>query len=82
MKEERKLKTAASATAGAVVGGLILLPVFPLGMMAGAAVGGVAGKVLARSGERKKQTKWEQQQFNAYTAQGQCDVQSQNVSFA
>merc|ERR1711992_415797 len=82
MKTERKVKTAASATAGMVVGGLILAPVFPIGMAAGAAVGGYTAKVISRSGERKQQRKWDQKNFNDYTAQGNCDVQSDNVVFA
>jgi len=82
MKTERKVKTATAATAGAIIGGLILAPVWPLGAMAGAAAGGYAGKVAARSGERKQQRKWEHKQFNDYTNAGQCDVQSTTVAFA
>merc|ERR1711865_1059873 len=82
MKTERKVKTATAATAGAIIGGLILAPVWPLGAMAGAAAGGYAGKVAARSGERRQQRKWEHKQFNDYTNAGQCDVQSTTVAFA
>ena len=82
MKTERKVKTATAATAGAIIGGLILAPVWPLGAMAGAAAGGYAGKVVARSGERKQQRKWEHKNFNDYTQAGHCDVQSTTVAFA
>merc|ERR1712107_395338 len=78
MKTERKVKTAASASAGAVIGGLVLAPVWPIGAAAGAAAGGYAAKVASRSGERKKQSEWERKNFNEYTAQGRCDVQSSN----
>lgn len=82
MKTERKLKTATSATAGAIIGGVLLGPAWPVGAVVGGAAGGYAGKVAARSGERKQQRKWDQQQFNMYTTQGHCDVQSTNVAFA
>jgi hypothetical protein len=82
MKTERKVKTAASAATGAVIGGLILAPVWPIGAAAGAAAGGYAVKVISRSGERKQQRKWDRKNFNEYTAQGHCDVQSSDVAFA
>lgn len=82
MKAERKVKTAASASAGAVIGSVVLLPIWPIGAIVGAAVGGYAGKVVSRSGERKKQRKWDEKNLNEYTAQGICDVQSAGVTFA
>ena len=82
MKDARKVKTAASATTGAVVGGLMFGPFWPVGAVAGAAVGGYAGKVISREGERKQQRKWDKKNFNDYTGQGKADVQSENVTFA
>lgn len=82
MKDARKVKTAASATTGAVVGGLMFGPAWPVGVVAGAAVGGYAGKVISRSGERKQQRKWDKKNFNEFTKQGKADVQSENVTFA
>mmetsp|Transcript_37092 Transcript_37092/g.41442 ORF Transcript_37092/g.41442 Transcript_37092/m.41442 type:complete len:158 (+) Transcript_37092:291-764(+) len=54
IKTERKVKNAASATTGAVIGGIITGPFWPIGATAGAAVGGYAGKIISRSGERKQ----------------------------
>jgi hypothetical protein len=82
MKERRKVKTAASATTSAVVGGLLFGPVWPVGDMTGAAVSGYAGKVIARKGEQKQQNKWDKKNFNEFTQQGNADVQSDNVSYA
>jgi hypothetical protein len=82
MKDARKVKTAASATTGAVVGGLLFGPAWPVGAVAGAAVGGYAGKVISRKGERKQQVKHDKTNFNKYTAQGIAAVQSENVAFA
>jgi hypothetical protein len=49
MKEGREVKIAASATTGAVMGGLLFGPIFfPVGAVAGAAVAGYGGKVIAR----------------------------------
>jgi uncharacterized protein YcfJ len=82
MKDARKVKTAASATTGAVVGGLLFGPAWPVGAVAGAAVGGYAGKVISRKGERKQQVKHDIKNFNNYAGQGKADVQSENVTFA
>mgnify|MGYP005694734801 CR=1 FL=1 len=82
MKEVRKVKTAASATTGAVVGGLMFGPFWPVGAVAGATVAGYGGKVIARHGERKQQIKWDKKNFNEYTAQGIAAVQSEDVAFA
>jgi len=82
MKTERKVKTAASATTGAVIGGVITGPFWPIGAAAGAAVGGYAGKVISRSGERKQQCKWDEKNFNEYTEQGIYDIQSVSGTFA
>jgi hypothetical protein len=66
MKQERKVKIAASATSGAVIGGLMFGPAFPVGVVAGAAVPGYGGKVIARQGQRKQQQKWDKKNFNEY----------------
>ena len=79
---ERKVKTAASATTGALVGGLLAGPAWPLGALAGAAVAGYAGKVTARAGERRLQRKWEKQKINEFGAQGKGGVQREGVVFA
>jgi hypothetical protein len=63
MKKNRKKKTAAAATSGAIIGGLCFGPAWPLGVVVGGAVGGVAGKQLAKVGERRAQRKYEQHSF-------------------
>merc|ERR1712100_338371 len=82
MKETRKVKTAAGATTGAVIGGLMFGPAWPIGAAAGAAAGGYATKVAVRSGERRKQRKWDAKNFNEYTSKGVAGVQSESVAFA
>jgi len=82
MKQDRKAKIAGAATTGAIVGAILTGPVWPVGAMAGAAIGSYASKVTARAGERRQQRKWEQKTFNAYTAKGEAGVQSESVSFA
>jgi len=82
MKQERKTKTAIAATTGAVVGGILCGPAWPIGAAAGAALGGYAGKVTARAGERKLQRRWDKKAFNEYTAKGSADVHSEGVAFA
>jgi len=81
MKETRKIKTAVGSTTGAVIGGIICGPAWPIGAVAGAAAGGYATKVAARSGERRQQRKWESKNFNEYTAKGVASVQSESVVF-
>eukprot|EP00934_Nitzschia_sp_Nitz4_P000582 Nitzschia sp. Nitz4//scaffold186_size43309//2183//2887//NITZ4_007313-RA/size43309-processed-gene-0.6-mRNA-1//-1//CDS//3329539746//582//frame0 len=61
MKAERSTKTVAGATGGAVLGGIILAPVFPVGMMLGGAAGGYAANKLSKSGERRAQRRYERQ---------------------
>lgn len=81
MKTERKVKTAAAATTGAIVGGLITGPAWPIGAAAGAAVGGYACKVTARAGERKQQRQWERRNVNSYASRGVAGVQGDDVVF-
>lgn len=82
MKNERKAKMAGAATTGAIVGAVLTGPVWPVGAVAGAALGSGVAKVTARAGERRQQRKWEQQAFNAYVAKGEAGVQSESVAFA
>eukprot|EP00537_Pseudo-nitzschia_pungens_P006463 CAMPEP_0172358870 /NCGR_PEP_ID=MMETSP1060-20121228/3147_1 /TAXON_ID=37318 /ORGANISM="Pseudo-nitzschia pungens, Strain cf. cingulata" /LENGTH=387 /DNA_ID=CAMNT_0013080285 /DNA_START=370 /DNA_END=1533 /DNA_ORIENTATION=+ len=81
MKRERKAKTAVSATTGAIVGGLLTGPAWPLGAAAGAAVGGYTGKVKARAGERKAQRDWEKRNVDAYVKTGAAGVQQNTVAY-
>ena len=82
MKADRKAKMAGAATTGAIVGAVLTGPAWPVGAMAGAAIGSCAAKVTSRAGERRQQRKWEQKTFNDYIAKGQASVQSDSVSFA
>jgi len=79
MKQDRKAKMAGAATTGAIVGAVLTGPVWPVGAMAGAAIGSYAGKVTARAGERRQQRKWEQKTFNEYLAKGEAGVQREGV---
>jgi hypothetical protein len=63
MKQVRKGKTAAGVAGGAVVGGVLFGPAFPVGMVLGGAVGGYATNKISKAGERRVQRKWEQQNF-------------------
>ena len=67
MKQSRPYKTALGATGGAVAGGLILAPVFPLGMVLGGVAGGVATQKVCKAGEKRAQCKWEQHSFQLGT---------------
>lgn len=82
MKNDRKAKMAGAATTGAIIGGVLTGPAWPVGAMAGAAIATYAGKVTARAGERRQQRKWEQRNFNDYLAKGKAGVQSESVAFA
>jgi hypothetical protein len=63
MKKQRKQRTAAAATSGAIVGGVLFGPAWPLGVVVGGAAGAVAGKRIAKAGERRAQRKYEQESF-------------------
>lgn len=82
MKNDRKAKMAGCATTGAIVGAMLTGPVWPVGAIAGAAIGSYAGKVTSRAGERRQQRKWEQNYFNDYLSKGKAGVQSESVVFA
>lgn len=60
MKAGRQTKTAAGAAGGAVLGGIMFGPAFPVGMVLGGAVGGYATNKISKSGERRAQRKFEQ----------------------
>jgi len=79
MKQDRKAKMAGGATTGAIVGAVLTGPAWPVGAMAGAAIGSYASKVTARAGERRQQRKWEQKAFNDYLATGKAGVQREGV---
>jgi len=82
MKNDRKAKIAGCATTGAIVGAVLTGPAWPVGAVAGAAIGSYAGKVTSRAGERRQQRKWEQKTFNEYISKGKAGVQSESVTFA
>lgn len=63
MKQNRPYKTAAGAAGGAVVGGLVMAPVAPLGVFLGGVAGGVATRQACKAGEKRAQRKWEQGVF-------------------
>jgi len=82
MKQDRKAKMAGAATTGAIIGGVLTGPAWPVGAVAGAAIATYAGKVTARAGERRQQRRWEQKTFNDYLSKGKAGVQSESVAFA
>jgi len=82
MKQDRKAKMAGAATTGAFLGAALSGPAWPVGMVAGAAIGSYTSKVTARAWERRKQREWEKDTFNAYIAKGEAGVQREGVAFA
>eukprot|EP00957_Ditylum_brightwellii_P168722 12842332-Ditylum_brightwellii.AAC.1 len=54
LKGKRRVKITAGATSGAIVGGLILLPAFPLGMVLGGTAGAVITSKVSKHKEKKK----------------------------
>jgi hypothetical protein len=68
MKQARKVKTATGATGGAIIGGVLFGPAWPLGMVVGGAAGGVAAKQISKAGERRAQRKYEKRNFQQYAA--------------
>jgi len=67
MKQARPYKTAAGAAGGAVLGGVVMAPVFPVGMMLGGVAGGMATNKACKAGEKRAQRKWEQNSFQRGT---------------
>jgi uncharacterized protein YcfJ len=63
MKKSRKQRTVAGAGAGAIVGGLLTGPAFPVGMAIGAAAGGYASNKMHKFNERNRQRRHEQRNF-------------------
>merc|ERR1711865_1221927 len=60
-------KTAIGATSGAVIGGIIMAPIFPIGVAIGGAVGGMATNKVHSAGKKRqnrKQLETFQQQHN------------------
>lgn len=68
-KQTRGTKTAAGATTGAIIGGVAFGPAFPIGMVLGGAAGGYAANKISKTGERRAQRKWEQNNFQKGTQQ-------------
>jgi hypothetical protein len=62
-KKTRGSKTAAGVAGGAIVGGVMFGPAFPIGMVLGGATGGYAANKLSKTGERRAQRKWEQSSY-------------------
>eukprot|EP00529_Nitzschia_sp_RCC80_P031449 CAMPEP_0113487956 /NCGR_PEP_ID=MMETSP0014_2-20120614/25769_1 /TAXON_ID=2857 /ORGANISM="Nitzschia sp." /LENGTH=365 /DNA_ID=CAMNT_0000381655 /DNA_START=240 /DNA_END=1340 /DNA_ORIENTATION=- /assembly_acc=CAM_ASM_000159 len=60
MKSSRKVKMGAGAVGGAVVGGVLFGPAWPLGAVAGGAAGAYGTKQIAKVSERRAQRKYEQ----------------------
>jgi hypothetical protein len=81
MKQARKVKTATAATGGAIFGGVLFGPAWPLGVVVGGAAGAVAGKQISKAGERRAQRKWEKENFQHY-ASSQSAVAKGGASFA
>jgi hypothetical protein len=81
MKQARKSKTAVGATGGAIVGGILAGPAFPVGMALGGAAGGYAANKFSKFGERRAQRKHEQSNFQQ-AANRTVLVQSEGVAFA
>uniref|UniRef100_A0A6V2HVD1 Uncharacterized protein n=1 Tax=Ditylum brightwellii TaxID=49249 RepID=A0A6V2HVD1_9STRA len=54
LKEERKGKTAAGAAAGAVIGAIVVFPVFPLGLVLGGAAGATITNKVAKHKDKKR----------------------------
>ena len=63
MKKARKQNTFAGAASGAIVGGLLTGPAFPIGMAVGAAAGGYASNKMHKIQERRRQRRHEQRNF-------------------
>jgi hypothetical protein len=81
MKQARKVNTATAATGGAIVGGVLFGPAWPLGVVVGGAAGAVAGKQISKAGERRAQRKWEKKSFQHY-ATSESAVAKGGASFA
>jgi hypothetical protein len=81
MRKTRKNKTVAGATGGAIVGGILAGPAFPVGMALGGAAGGYAANKFSKFGERRAQRKHEQSNFQQ-AANRAVLVQSEGVVFA
>jgi hypothetical protein len=78
MKQARKIKQATAATGGAIVGGVLFGPAWPIGVVAGGAVGAVAGKQISKAGERRAQRKWEKKSFQQYAASESAVVKGEH----
>eukprot|EP00529_Nitzschia_sp_RCC80_P031803 CAMPEP_0113462120 /NCGR_PEP_ID=MMETSP0014_2-20120614/11912_1 /TAXON_ID=2857 /ORGANISM="Nitzschia sp." /LENGTH=362 /DNA_ID=CAMNT_0000353941 /DNA_START=234 /DNA_END=1322 /DNA_ORIENTATION=+ /assembly_acc=CAM_ASM_000159 len=59
MKSTRKVKMGAGAVGGAVVGGVLFGPAWPIGAVAGGAAGAYGTKQIAKVSERRAQRKYE-----------------------
>jgi hypothetical protein len=70
-KQTRGTKTCAGAAGGAIVGGVIFGPAFPVGMVLGGAAGGYVTNKLSKHGERRAQRKWEQSNYQQAAAHSQ-----------
>ena len=71
-KKTRGGKTVAGAAGGAIVGGVIFGPAFPVGMVLGGAAGGYVTNKLSKCGERRAQRKWEQTNYQRVAAHSQA----------
>jgi Na+/glutamate symporter len=69
MKQARKVKIGAGAVGGAVVGGVLFGPAWPLGVVAGGAAGAIGTKALAKRHERKAQRKFEKRNVQQQASQ-------------
>ena len=81
MKQDRKGKIAVSATGGAIVGGILFGPAWPLGVVVGGAAGAVCSKQLCKAGERRAQRKYEQKNFQQFAVK-QSPVVKGEAAFA
>lgn len=69
MKNARKAKMGAGAVGGAVVGGILFGPAWPLGVVAGGAAGAYGSKQIAKATERRTQRKFEKKSVQHQASQ-------------
>merc|ERR1711865_1163231 len=67
-------KTAIGATSGAVIGGIIMAPIFPIGVAIGGAVGGFATNKVHSAGKKRQNRK----QLETFQQQRQTAVTNTN----
>jgi len=74
MKQDRRVNTAIGTTAGMAIGGLVSGPLFPIGMVLGASIGGSTTNKLCQFRQKRKQKRWEEKNFQKYINSKQNQV--------